>query len=282
MGPPRRRRAARRSGRMSKQQRTAVRPLPARLSAKNACFSRSLPLVPSEERSVDVVGRTRRARLLPPSLSGSRVPSREPPHLSRAASVPTRAGSCRRVPHVPVRRRNRIVVTTHPREDASPPSSRPDSSFSSSSSSSSLRDAARARRRRRDLTTHARSWRSAAWRMAAPIRGGSGELAGGAVRPRFGPGLDSASASAARGELGAAATPPTRTPICSSTMPAEPPWSHAPSQPSPPRSRRILRKEGPTLRGPRAGDRAARPASGRAPTTRREVLLAVIPRFRFR
>ena len=63
----------------------AVRPLPARLSAKTAVrFSRSLALVPSEERSVDMTSvggheervSHRRSRV-------SRVPSREPHRTSR-------------------------------------------------------------------------------------------------------------------------------------------------------------------------------------------------------
>ena len=64
----------------------------------------------------------------------------------------------------------------------------------------------------------------------------------------------------------------------------EPPWTL--TRTSPNLARRVRtdprRKEGPTPpRPPRAGDRGARPASGRAPTTRREVLLAVISAFPF-
>jgi hypothetical protein len=77
----------------------AVRPLPARLSAKTAVrFSRSLALVPSEERSVDMTSLEgheervshRRSRV-------SRVPSREPHRTSRERRLyrrePARVGA---------------------------------------------------------------------------------------------------------------------------------------------------------------------------------------------
>jgi hypothetical protein len=81
----------------------AVRPLPARLSAKTAVrFSRRLALVPSEERSVEPRGgRTRSARLSPPFSDFARTVTHTAPRPSRAAYLPTRARSCRARLHVP-------------------------------------------------------------------------------------------------------------------------------------------------------------------------------------